>query len=482
MSYEKSPLKAASAIRWVVSTLVLAALSVGVVLVVNRSGAHSSAAPVTTASPLSPQTITKGDLVKTSKADGTLEYADTFTVWHRIEGQKATASSSAATTGNSARGGTAGNTSLGGSTNQGPSGGAPRTAHVALSDRPAESTPPSTTSCAPTSSTTTPASSPSTLAPSTVDPCTSGGGRGGGGAARPGGGAVSGSGATAQAARITQIVTSITSVGRAVGNGDVLYTIDSVPVIALLGALPEWRTLDDSATDGSDIKQLEQALVDLGYDPDGTVTVDEVFDANTTAMVKRWQTGLGRTATGKVSLGSVVFIPKAATVSTVSRKVGDSVGDADEMLTLSGKSQRVLIDVPAGDEQYWVPGLTVNVGGTTGRLIVLQSVSRNSTAVVQAMIVPDTLIDGAENGATVTVTAELLIASNVFVIPSQALVSRVDGTYAVQVVGADGTARWQAVTLKGVAGLRAGVVAAGSADSNSTDGLADGASVLAPSA
>jgi len=466
----------ATLIRRSISAVVAAAVVVAVVVVVSQAADSGSAAPVTTASPLTAQTATRGDLVKTSKADGTLEYSDTLTVWHRIDGQKATASSS---TGNSGGNQGAGQFA-------GPGGGSPRAVHS-----PAQVSTPSSTTCTPSSSTVPPSSStpgsstPGPVAPAAVDPCSSPGGGNGGGAARPGGGVASGSnGTSAQIVRITQIVTSITSAGRAIGNGDVLYTIDSEPVIALIGALPAWRTLSVKSSAGADVRQLEQALVDLGYDPDGTVTVDEAFDANTEAMVKRWQTGLGITSTGTVSLGSVVFIPRRSTVATVARTVGDEVGDADEMLTLAGKSQRIVIDVPTGDEEHWVPGLPVTVGGTAGKVIVLQSVDRNSTAIVQAVIVPDALIEGANNGATLTVSAELLIASDVLVVPSQALVSRVDGSYALQVVGGDGAVSWVPVTLEGVAGLRAGVLPVddGGSKGASAAAIDDGTTILAPSA
>jgi len=462
-----------SAGRWVLSVLVIGAVAVAVVFVVSRTTDNGSSAPVTTVSPLTAEPIAKGKLVRTSKADGTLEYSDTLTVWHRIAGQKATAAAASASAASASVANASRTASSG---NQAPGGGATRVVHpgsVVLS--PSQASVPSTTVCTPSSSTVPP--SPSTLAPAAFDPCSSpGGGSGGnsgGGATRPGGGAFSGGGSAAQQARVTQTVTSIAAVGQNVSNGDVLYTIDALPVVALSGALPAWRTLSSSSAAGADIRQLEEALIALGYDPDGTVTVDTSFDAKTTAMVKRWQAGLGITATGTVSLGSVVFIPRASTVASVARKVGDSVGDADEMLTLTGKNQRVVIDVPSGDEAYWSPGLEVTVGSGTGRVEVLRSVSSNSSAVVQAVIVPDAQIDGAGNGTTVSVSAELLIAADVFVVPSQALVSRVDGSYAVQVIGSGGSAVWVPVTLVGVAGLRAGVTG---------DGLQDGLSVLTPSA
>ena len=98
-----------------------------------------------------------------------------------------------------------------------------------------------------------------------------------------------------------------------------LYTVDGAPVVALDGALPAWRSLSITSTDGADIAQLETSLVALGYDPAQKVAVDNHFDAATRTMVEAWQTGLGIKATGTVSLGSVVFLPASTTVRGVAR-------------------------------------------------------------------------------------------------------------------------------------------------------------------
>lgn len=58
------------------------------------------------------------------------------------------------------------------------------------------------------------------------------------------------------------------------------------------------------------------------------MTIDGNFDSDTTAMVKRGQTGLGEPATGIVALSNVVFLPGATTVDSVSAHVGDAVGSA----------------------------------------------------------------------------------------------------------------------------------------------------------
>jgi peptidoglycan hydrolase-like protein with peptidoglycan-binding domain len=210
--------------------------------------------------------------------------------------------------------------------------------------------------------------------------------------------------------------------------------------------------MSTASADGADIAQLEASLVALGYDPDQKVTVDNHFDSATRTMVKAWQNGLGVETTGKVTLGSVVFLPSATTVSTVTHVVGDTVGDGDTMMTLASPTQAVIIDVPAGDEARVVPGLSVGIGNVQGAVSRLRSANRNGSVVVEAVITPATPIANASNGTAVKVKLTLQDQAGVLIAPAEALVSRLDGTYAVQRQTTDGTTKWLTVELLGVSG------------------------------
>jgi peptidoglycan hydrolase-like protein with peptidoglycan-binding domain len=251
----------------------------------------------------------------------------------------------------------------------------------------------------------------------------------------------------------------------------VLYTVDGAPVVALVGALPAWRSLSTSSTDGADVAQLETSLVALGYDPGLKVVVDNHFDSATRTMVKAWQTGLGIEATGTVKLGSVAFLPASTTVSTVDRVVGDTVGDGDTVMTLATPTQQVLVDVPSGDEAEVVPGLAVGIGDVQGTVSRLQSADRNGAVVVEAVITPATSIANATNGSAVKVTLTLQNDVGVLIAPAEALVSRLDGTYAVQVKTSDGATKWLTVELLGVSGANIAI---------SGDGLSEGTVLLLP--
>ena len=80
------------------------------------------------------------------------------------------------------------------------------------------------------------------------------------------------------------VVTFLPKEGSIVNFGEVLFIIDNKPVILLQGNTPFYRTLDLNSDPGVDIKQVEEALVYLGY-ADSTFVPDEVFDEQTSKML-----------------------------------------------------------------------------------------------------------------------------------------------------------------------------------------------------
>ncbi|MGZ8784991.1 MAG: peptidoglycan-binding protein [Acidimicrobiia bacterium] len=140
--------------------------------------------------------------------------------------------------------------------------------------------------------------------------------------------------------RLSGPITEILEPGTIVEQGDVLYRADGEPVVVLYGDTLAYRALRDASTDvtGTDVEQLETALVALGYDPDGNVTVDDTFTYQTAQMVKTWQEDIGATEDGVVDLGAVVFIPGPALVLEASQ-LGDTAGpNAAAVTLLSGSA------------------------------------------------------------------------------------------------------------------------------------------------
>jgi peptidoglycan hydrolase-like protein with peptidoglycan-binding domain len=256
-----------------------------------------------------------------------------------------------------------------------------------------------------------------------------------------------GAGAGGSTARVTQVVTSIIAVGAPVTLGTVLYAVESKPVIAMSGPLPAWRTLKVGVSDGPDVQQLELNLVALGYDRSNTMKVDGHFDSATKAAVQRWQAGYGLAVTGSVTLGSVVFLPSASTVSAVQTKIGAAIGEGDKVVSLAASNQDVVIKVPTGDEAFVVPGFAVKIGDVDGTVSLLRSATQSGATVVEAVITPAAPIKGTANGATVRVIIQHDGLSGVLLAPAAALASRLDGSYAVQVVDAGGAVSWVQVEV-----------------------------------
>ncbi len=109
--------------------------------------------------------------------------------------------------------------------------------------------------------------------------------------------------------------------GETIAEGDVLYSVAAEPVVLLYGDVPAYRTLRRNV-EGADVLQLEEALVRLGFDPDGRVTVDEEFTSATEDMVESWEESIGAVVDGRVDFGDVVFLPGPTVVESVNLAVG----------------------------------------------------------------------------------------------------------------------------------------------------------------
>jgi peptidoglycan hydrolase-like protein with peptidoglycan-binding domain len=139
--------------------------------------------------------------------------------------------------------------------------------------------------------------------------------------------------------RIGGTFTWLPSVGAVIGRGGTLWRIDNEPIVLMYGSVPAYRTLKQGVSDGPDVTELNQNLIDLGFDPYGTISDDESFGEATTAAVKRWQKAEALPETGAVELGRVVFAPGARRVTAVKVALGqDPPGAAAP--TETGKDKR----------------------------------------------------------------------------------------------------------------------------------------------
>ena len=490
-------------VRSIVTVVLLAAIIMVVgAVVVNRD--DSDAIPAAEPAVTKEVAVERGDISVRETVDGTVEETDTITVVHRIEGQTPTTPTTPTTTAtpsSQAVAAPAASASPGASAapaelvspdvTQSSTAPVETPSELAIDTDaesaivtsvfmaavvpPVDTTVPTTTPTdtgAPTDTTPTTAPTETTPTPDVSVPATTetatntvptrpGGAAIGGGslAVVPGSGTSTGaSGASTDT--VSEMITGVAAIGVPISSGDVLYTVESRPVVALEGELPAWRTMNRSSDDGADIEQLEAALVALGYDPDGDVTVDASWDSDTTAMVKRWQVGLGADDTGVVTLGSVVFIPQAATVTSASARVGDEVSDGDTVLELSGTAQQVIIDVPIELRANVIPSIRVDLAGTPGTVTRLRSADGTDGVTVQAVISPDAKLD-VDAGSTIKVTISYDLATGQLVVPTDAVVSRLDGTYAVQILDDTGDRTFVTVAIVAVSGNRTAITGDG---------------------
>jgi peptidoglycan hydrolase-like protein with peptidoglycan-binding domain len=122
--------------------------------------------------------------------------------------------------------------------------------------------------------------------------------------------------------RLGGTFTWLPSVGTVIGRGGTLWRIDDLPVVLMYGSVPAYRTLEQGVSDGPDVTELNENLINLGFDPYGAIVDDESFGAATAAAVKRWQQAEGLPETGEVELGRVVFAGGARRVTDVKVTLG----------------------------------------------------------------------------------------------------------------------------------------------------------------
>ncbi len=221
------------------------------------------------------------------------------------------------------------------------------------------------------------------------------------------------------------VLTWLPDNGAIIESGDVIARVDDTPTVVLEGDLPMYRTLREGV-EGADVQQLEQALVDLGYDPDETVTIDDEFTSATESMVERWQEDLGVDETGRTSVGDIIFAPLPAQVESSQSAVGSSVSQGTPILTASGgkflsgsdvlQLERALVDLgydPGSTDGVYdidtataVSAWTDDVGhGQDGRLPIGSVVFSDGDLRIADIF--------AEVGAPVGPTSPVLSAANI---------------------------------------------------------------------
>ena len=259
-------------------------------------------------------------------------------------------------------------------------------------------------------------------------------------------------------ARTQGTLTALAPVGSTVGQGQVLYAVDTRPVVRLTGAVPAWRDLGPSSADGVDVQQLEQALVDLGYTTGLGLTVDQDWTSATTAAVERWQKELGEPRTGTVRLGDVVFTPGDLRVAQHTADLGAPVDPGVPVLGVGSPQQVVSCTLRTSQAALAPVGATAHLtlpdGSTTDGTVTateIATVDDQQQLAVSITPIGDT-VGALLEGASVQVKLDEVVATDVLNVPVTALVAFSGGGYGLEKVAADGSTTYVPVTAGAFAG------------------------------
>jgi peptidoglycan hydrolase-like protein with peptidoglycan-binding domain len=255
-------------------------------------------------------------------------------------------------------------------------------------------------------------------------------------------------------------ITWLPTIGTVVRRGGTLLAVDNQPVQLFYGTRPAWRDLSTGVDDGPDIRQLEQNLAALGYDPDHQMTVDDHYSWATTAAVKRWQKARGLAQTGTFTAGMpAVFLPWAARVKTVDASVGSQAAPGGPVYAVTSDRHQVTVDLDVSQQGYVKAGDRVQVVlpngrkvkggiGEVGRVAQTSGEAPNQTTTIPVTVVLDNPKAGGRlDQAPVEVYVTTQTRKGVLAVPVGALLALKEGGYAVETVDAAGQHQLVAVRL-----------------------------------
>lgn len=248
----------------------------------------------------------------------------------------------------------------------------------------------------------------------------------------------------------------------AVEDGSVLYTVDDLPVVALVvdpaDDVDFDRDLFEGVADGADVQALEETLLGLGYDADGDLDIDEEFDDDTTEALTEWQEDLQDQwedveTDGVFALDDYVVVDPGTRVDAVTARESENVARGSELFTTTStaSSRIVTTSIAVADQDQLVEGQQVEVEFPDGAIVVgtVERVATSSTVdptnpdadpELAVEIVLVSVPESAASFAGLDVEVRLVdeIATAAIVVPVGALVATADG-YAVEVVSGGST-------------------------------------------
>ena len=229
--------------------------------------------------------------------------------------------------------------------------------------------------------------------------------------------------------------------------GEVLFAPAPVQVLEVLtepGSPATGALLSVSGgrpASGEVVRQLEQALLDLGHDADGALLADGVYDLDTYQAVLAFQAAVGLEPDGIIDLGEVTFLPQAVRVTDKRVAAGQGISPGQAVLAISLSDKVVKMALPAKDQGVLSLGepVMVEMPDLAEVPATVTYVAQNATvaqggATFEVRIALDdpTVAEGLDE-APVDVTVISDRVENVMAVPVSALLALLEGGYAVEV-------------------------------------------------
>ncbi|MFC9845673.1 peptidoglycan-binding protein [Streptomyces sp. NPDC060223] len=241
------------------------------------------------------------------------------------------------------------------------------------------------------------------------------------------------------------VITQLPAVDEQFDSGDVLMRIDDRPVVLLAGKVPAWRDLRPGMSDGADVKELEAALLALGYGTKGDGYPDGHWDSRTTDAVEEFQGKTGAVVDGVVSLGDVVFASGPVRVAKLDAHPGGPAAPGTSVMKVSDTVRVVMLDLDPLDRNLMKQDAPLEVEFPSGDRVAATVQSISTTLEMNAdnkgVYKVTASLEQPSAGkdlvlAPVTVHYTTVVAKDVLSVPATAIVGTPGGGYVVDVVSA----------------------------------------------